>query len=50
MYRRGDHPDLMLEILESRDRDKAGATAPPYGLYLQHVDYDPPLATYESAY
>lgn len=50
MHRRGDHPDRMLDVLESRDRDKAGATAPPYGLYLQHVDYDPPLATYESAY
>ncbi len=50
MHRRGDPPRRMLEILERRDRDEAGATAPPYGLYLKNVEYDPPLRTYASAY
>lgn len=27
------------EIIESKDRSKAGATAPPYGLYLEEVYY-----------
>lgn len=33
-------PYRILEILESRDRRQAGPTAPPYGLYLTHVEYD----------
>lgn len=32
-------PDEMTEILESRDRRRAGFTAPPHGLYLNRVDY-----------
>jgi len=50
MQRRGDKPERMLEILAGRDRDRAGATAPPYGLYLKRVEYATPLETYESAY
>ncbi len=30
----------MKEILESRDRERAGATAPPQGLFLHKVHYD----------
>lgn len=32
-------PGTMQEIIDSRDRNKAGATAPPQGLYLVHVTY-----------
>lgn len=32
-------PDYMLEILESKDRDKAGATAEAKGLFLQEIIY-----------
>ena len=31
------------EILASRDRVKAGFTAPPHGLYLEHVHYAQPV-------
>jgi tRNA pseudouridine38-40 synthase len=33
--------DEMPGILEARDRNKAGKTAPPHGLYLWKVEYDP---------
>jgi tRNA pseudouridine38-40 synthase len=29
----------LTELLACRDRTKAGATAPPYGLYLMEVKY-----------
>ena len=32
-------PDAVLEVLQSRDRRRAGATAPAYGLYLLRVLY-----------
>ncbi len=32
-------PDDLLTILEARDRQAAGRTAPPQGLYLRHVLY-----------
>lgn len=32
-------PDQVKEIVEARDRAKAGPTAPPRGLYLVRVDY-----------
>jgi tRNA pseudouridine38-40 synthase len=28
-----------VDILESRDRSKAGPTAPPHGLFLECVEY-----------
>lgn len=31
--------DGIIEILEVKDRSKAGATAPPFGLYLMEVKY-----------
>jgi tRNA pseudouridine38-40 synthase len=33
-------PQDMLHIIESRDRAKAGHTAPPQGLYLEEVFYE----------
>ncbi len=39
---RGKHPsDWLREVLEGRDRTKAGPTAPPHGLSLEHVFYGP---------
>jgi tRNA pseudouridine38-40 synthase len=32
-------PEEMKQILESRDRSRAGHTAPPQGLYLEEVFY-----------
>ena len=32
-------PDDFKQILISKDRNKAGATAPPHGLFLMHVKY-----------
>ena len=32
-------PEDIPKIIESRDRKKAGITAPPYGLYLYKVNY-----------
>ena len=34
-----DASELMRGILESRDRKRAGPTAPPYGLFLWNVEY-----------
>jgi tRNA pseudouridine38-40 synthase len=50
MHRRGDDPDRMREILAERNRDRAGATAPPCGLYLGRVEYAPPLESFDSAF
>ena len=37
---RGERPvDWVGEVLASRDRRRAGVTAPPEGLYFMHVDY-----------
>lgn len=33
-------PEDMAQILEARDRSKAGATAPPQGLFLINVEYE----------
>ena len=32
-------PQSFMELLEARDRTKAGPTAPPHGLFLVEVKY-----------
>ncbi|MEM9588904.1 MAG: hypothetical protein AAGA03_16605, partial [Planctomycetota bacterium] len=34
-------PSWLADVLASKDRDRAGPTAPAHGLFLQRVDYDP---------
>ncbi|MEZ6089169.1 MAG: tRNA pseudouridine(38-40) synthase TruA [Pirellulaceae bacterium] len=39
---RGNYsPEWMLKLVEGRDRNQAGPTAPPQGLFLIRVDYPP---------
>ena len=33
-------PEEMKAVLEARNREAAGATAPPEGLFLMQVEYD----------
>lgn len=50
MYREQREPRYIETILEGKGREHGGFTAPPYGLYLNQVDYDPPLNFYDSAF
>jgi len=40
----------LTSIIEKRNRDFAGKTASPYGLYLKQITYDPPLSSFDSAF
>jgi tRNA pseudouridine38-40 synthase len=35
-------PESIPGLLEGRPRSQAGSTAPPWGLYLEHVEYEEP--------
>lgn len=50
MNRSNAEPSLLADIIARRDRESSGITAPPYGLYLSKVLYEPDLASYESAF
>lgn len=50
MYKSNIPPDYILEILKERDRDMSGITASAFGLYLNRIEYNPPLNTMESAF
>jgi tRNA pseudouridine38-40 synthase len=50
MNKNNDEPSLLEEIIAMRDRDCSGVTAPPYGLYLVKVLYEPDLVDLESAF
>jgi tRNA pseudouridine38-40 synthase len=50
IYNEKKSPDYVLEILEQKDRNASGRTAPAYGLYLNQIIYDPPLSAMKSAY
>ena len=43
---RGGTPEQMQGILESRNRNEAGPTAPPRGLFLSKVKYGPDKSVY----
>jgi tRNA pseudouridine38-40 synthase len=50
MFRNGLEEEYILDLLNKRDREYTGPTAPPYGLYLNSVMYDPPLSSAPSAF
>lgn len=50
MNRKKTDPDALVDIIAKRDRDCSGVTAPPYGLYLVKVRYEPSLDTVRSAF
>jgi tRNA pseudouridine38-40 synthase len=50
MHKNKADPQQIADIVSKRDRDYGGVTAPPYGLYLLSVKYDPSLSTMESAF
>ena len=50
MHKDSKEPEYIIEILKKKDRDYSGITAPPYGLYLNRVIYEPPLSEMISAF
>jgi len=50
MFMNNDEPSRILEILDSKDRDLSGSTAPPYGLYLKSIKFSPDITEYPSAF
>ena len=50
MNKKKSDPESIKEIIAGRDRELSGLTAPPYGLYLMRVEYEPRLEDRESAF
>jgi tRNA pseudouridine38-40 synthase len=50
MHKEKRNLEYLDDILSAKDRDAGGITAPPCGLYLNKVWYDPPLTTMPAAY
>lgn len=50
LYKEGAPSVRIMDILDRRDREYGGITAPAYGLYLYNVVYDPPLETMAAAF
>lgn len=50
MSKADTEPERILDVIAKRDRVYGGNTAPPCGLYLMRVRYDPDLSTMESAF
>lgn len=50
MFKEGREPESIIAVLDAKDRDAAGATAPPYGLYLKHIKFEPTLEEFASAF
>ncbi|HON80120.1 MAG TPA: tRNA pseudouridine(38-40) synthase TruA [Spirochaetota bacterium] len=50
MHKDGKQPEYIKEVLAGEDRIKSGFTAPPYGLYLSNVEYNPQLSAMEKAF
>jgi len=50
MHLAGRDPSHMLTVIEKRDRSAGGVTAPPFGLYLRKINYEPPLSSRDAAF
>ena len=46
----GEPADKIKSLLEIRDRNMSGVTAPPYGLYLNSIIYEPSLEEMNNKY
>lgn len=50
MHKEGKQPEYIKGVLAGVDRIQSGFTAPPYGLYLSNVEYNPQLSEMEKAF
>jgi tRNA pseudouridine38-40 synthase len=50
LHKRSMPPLMIIDILAKKDRKSSGETAPPDGLYLWKVSYEPDLASMPSAF
>ncbi|MFH0976445.1 MAG: tRNA pseudouridine(38-40) synthase TruA [Spirochaetota bacterium] len=50
LHKENVDPAYIKTILDQKNRDAGGKTAPPYGLYLNQIFYEPSLSEMESAF